>query len=225
MRTLGISVKSRSATSRLTKRYSQVAVRAPLSGVVTERKFNAGAGIEAATPIFAISNLSTVYVIANVPEAQRRQTFRSVRLPKSRRLPSARSTGASPTLIRVSTKLRARLASGWKFRIRTANCGPGMFTEVGFQTGTNSGDGQELVVPTRSDSARRRKNHCLCSERRRSRARLKSAKSKSAAKSTDYTRIKSGLGNRRKSRYQRQFYLENADAERRDGRTRSLIRT
>ncbi|MCV5707628.1 efflux RND transporter periplasmic adaptor subunit, partial [Escherichia coli] len=52
-----------------TKDTSLVAVRAPLSGVITERKFNSGAGIEAGTPIFAISNLSTVYVIANVPEA------------------------------------------------------------------------------------------------------------------------------------------------------------
>jgi cobalt-zinc-cadmium efflux system membrane fusion protein len=67
LRTLGVA-EGRLQSGDQTRNTSQVAVRAPLSGVITERKFNAGAGIEAAAPIFAISNLSTVYVIANVPE-------------------------------------------------------------------------------------------------------------------------------------------------------------
>ena len=68
MRSLGVVVSIKEDDDH-TKDTSLVAVRAPLSGVITERKFNSGAGVEAATPIFAISNLSTVYVIANVPEA------------------------------------------------------------------------------------------------------------------------------------------------------------
>ncbi|HXG84712.1 MAG TPA: efflux RND transporter periplasmic adaptor subunit, partial [Pyrinomonadaceae bacterium] len=68
MRSLGVSISVNQPDDH-SKDTSLVAVRAPLSGIITERKFNAGAGIEAAAPIFAISNLSTVYVIANVPEA------------------------------------------------------------------------------------------------------------------------------------------------------------
>ena len=68
LRTLGISEENLERDDH-SKNASLVAVRAPLTGVITERKFNGGAGIDAATPIFTVSNLSTVYVIANVPEA------------------------------------------------------------------------------------------------------------------------------------------------------------
>ena len=49
---------------------SLVPVRAPASGIVTERSVNAGAGIDAGTSLLTLTNLSTVFVIANVPEAQ-----------------------------------------------------------------------------------------------------------------------------------------------------------
>lgn len=68
LRALGVTVNSTGADDH-SKNTSLVAVRSPLSGIVTERRFNAGAGIEPAVPIFSISNLDTVYVIANVPEA------------------------------------------------------------------------------------------------------------------------------------------------------------
>ena len=47
-----------------------VAARAPISGIVTERMVNPGSGVEAGKPLFTIANLSTVWVIANVPESQ-----------------------------------------------------------------------------------------------------------------------------------------------------------
>lgn len=49
---------------------STIALLAPVSGRVTERMVNAGAGVEAGKPIFTISNISTLWAIANVPEAQ-----------------------------------------------------------------------------------------------------------------------------------------------------------
>ena len=49
---------------------SSVALRAPMSGTVTRRLVNAGAGVQAGMPLFAIADLSTVWVIANVPESQ-----------------------------------------------------------------------------------------------------------------------------------------------------------
>jgi cobalt-zinc-cadmium efflux system membrane fusion protein len=47
---------------------SVVNLRSPMSGVITERFVNAGAGIEAGKPMFTIADLSTLWVIANVPE-------------------------------------------------------------------------------------------------------------------------------------------------------------
>ena len=49
---------------------SLVSIRAPVSGIVTERLVNAGAGVQPGTPLFTIANISTLWVIANVPEGQ-----------------------------------------------------------------------------------------------------------------------------------------------------------
>jgi len=47
-----------------------VEARSPIGGVVTERLVNPGSGVEPGKPLFTIANLSTVWVIANVPESQ-----------------------------------------------------------------------------------------------------------------------------------------------------------
>lgn len=49
---------------------STVRLVSPISGVVTERTVNPGSGVEVGKHLFTIANLSTVWVIANVPEAQ-----------------------------------------------------------------------------------------------------------------------------------------------------------
>jgi cobalt-zinc-cadmium efflux system membrane fusion protein len=49
---------------------STVRLVAPIGGVITERMVNPGSGVEAGKPLFTIANLSTVWVIASVPEAQ-----------------------------------------------------------------------------------------------------------------------------------------------------------
>jgi len=124
---------------------SLVALRAPLSGVITERKFNAGAGIEAATPIFAISNLSTVYIIANVPEANISKlnigAVAEIRSPNIGVL-SGRVSYIDPQLDETTRTARVRLEvpnSGGRLRA-------GMFTEVGFYAGTSEATGEELAV-------------------------------------------------------------------------------
>jgi cobalt-zinc-cadmium efflux system membrane fusion protein len=52
------------------KNRSLIALTAPISGNIVERFINAGAGVEAGKPLFTIANLSTLWVIANVPESQ-----------------------------------------------------------------------------------------------------------------------------------------------------------
>ena len=146
LRALGVSDASLRNDDH-SRESSQIAVRSPLSGVITERKFNAGAGVEASIPIFAISNLSTVYVIANVPEAN----VGKLSIGSTAEITSA-SIGTlnglisyiDPRLDETSRTARVRLevpnASG---KLRA-----GMFTEVGFYAGTNATTGEELVVRT-----------------------------------------------------------------------------
>ncbi len=146
MRSLGVSY-NRNQPDDHTKNTSLVAVRAPLSGVVTERKFNAGAGIEAAMPIFAISNFSTVYVIANVPEANvGKLSIGSIAEIKS---PVAGTINGRISYIDQRLDETTRTA---KVRLEVPNSNgklrAGMFTEVGFYTGTNETTGEELVVPS-----------------------------------------------------------------------------
>ncbi|MEO8573166.1 MAG: efflux RND transporter periplasmic adaptor subunit, partial [Pyrinomonadaceae bacterium] len=151
MRTLGISEENLNRDDH-SKGTSIVAVRAPLSGIVTERKFNAGAGIDASTPLFAISNLSTVYVIANVPEASvGRLSIGSVAEIKSTSFGTinGRIAYIDPRLDETSRTARVRLeVPNPNGKLRA-----GMFTEVGFYTGTSETTGQELFV--RSESVQR----------------------------------------------------------------------
>ncbi len=146
MRVLGVPYDTNQPDDH-SKNTSLVALRAPLSGVVTERKFNAGAGVETAMPIFAISNLSTLYVIANVPEANvHRLSIGSVAEITSPAIGTidARVSYIAPALDETTRTALVRLEvpnSGGKLRA-------GMFAEIGFQTGTNAETGEELVVLT-----------------------------------------------------------------------------
>ena len=69
LQTLGDPVATNTRDEHTTN-ISLVALRAPVSGTVVERLVNAGAGIQAGTALFTISNISIVWIIANVPEAQ-----------------------------------------------------------------------------------------------------------------------------------------------------------
>ena len=146
MRALGVTVDSGQPDDHRSDT-SLVSLRSPVSGVVTERKFNAGAGIEAATPIFSISNLGTVYVIANVPETNmarlRVGSVAEITSPAIGTI-SGRVSYIDPTLDETTRTGRVRLEvpnSNGKLRA-------GMFAEVGFYTGTNAEAGEELVVPS-----------------------------------------------------------------------------
>jgi cobalt-zinc-cadmium efflux system membrane fusion protein len=69
LRALGANVP-KDESKKVEHNTSTLALVTPLSGTVTERMVNAGAGIEAGKPLFTISNISTLWVIANVPESQ-----------------------------------------------------------------------------------------------------------------------------------------------------------
>ncbi|HKR64273.1 MAG TPA: efflux RND transporter periplasmic adaptor subunit [Thermoanaerobaculia bacterium] len=129
---------------------SSVALRAPISGTITERMVNAGAGVQAGTPLFSIADLSTVWVIANVPEAQisnmRIGTAAEVRSPAlGQSIARGRVTYIDPVLNEQTRTARVRLEvmnPNQQLRI-------GTFVEVNFEAGAvaQSETATELVVP------------------------------------------------------------------------------
>lgn len=133
---------------------SLVALRSPASGTVVERSVNVGAGIQAGTALFTISNTSSVWIIANVPEAQ----VGSVRVGTPAEVRSA-ALGNDPIAGRVNyidPRLNEETRTA-RVRIELANPGErlksGMFVEVGFQSGSGAAAGEELMV--RSEAVQR----------------------------------------------------------------------
>ena len=128
---------------------SLIALRAPVSGTVTERLINTGAGIEAGQTLFTISNLSTVWVIANVPEAQ----IGSVQMgaPAEIRSAALGQNAISGRVNYINPQLNEETRTA-QVRVEVANAGQrlktGMFVEVGFQTGSDSTAGEDLMVPS-----------------------------------------------------------------------------
>ncbi len=190
MRSLGVPY-DRSQPDDHSKDTSLVAVRAPLAGVITERKFNAGAGIEAASPIFAVSNLSTVYVIANVPEVNvGKLSVGSVAEIKSPSIGTinGRISYIDPRLDETTRTARVRLeVPNGNGKLRA-----GMFTEVGFRTGTTEASGEELVVA--SDAIQRTGDKTIVFVPRKNESGAFEVRQVEAGGETEgYTRIVSGL--------------------------------
>lgn len=128
---------------------SSVALRAPISGTITQRNVNPGAGVQAGASLFSIADLSTVWVIANVPESQINALrvgtpaeVRSAALGKA--IARGRVTYIDPILNEETRTGRVRLEvdnPNQQLRI-------GTFVEVGFQGAATAAAGaMELVIP------------------------------------------------------------------------------
>jgi cobalt-zinc-cadmium efflux system membrane fusion protein len=128
---------------------ARVNVRAPVSGTVTERLVNAGAGIQPGMPLFTIANLSNVWVIANVPEAQVGSLH--IGTPAELRSAGLGRNALAGQVNYIDPKLNEETRTA-RVRVELANPGErlkaGMFVEVGFQTNTGAGAGEELMVPS-----------------------------------------------------------------------------
>lgn len=147
MRALGAPVAEGERDEDHSKNTSLVSLRVPASGTVTERLVNQGAGVEAGKPLFTISNLSTVWVIANVPEA----SIGNVRVGSAAEVRSgALGTNAiSGSVSYINPQLNEETRTA-QVRIAVLNAGErlkaGMFVEVGLQAGTGQATGEELMV-------------------------------------------------------------------------------
>lgn len=144
MRSLGAPVPE-GENHNHNKDTSLVALRAPVSGTVIERLVNVGAGVEAGTPLFTIGNLSTIWIIANVPEAQ----VGRVHIGTSVAVTSTANEVLSGRVAYIDPKLNEETRTA-RVRIEMSNPGErlkaGMFVQVGFQTGSAESSDQELVV-------------------------------------------------------------------------------
>jgi len=126
---------------------SLVALRAPVSGTVIERLVNIGAGVEAGTHLFTIGNLSTVWIIANVPEAQvgRVNIGTAVEVTSN----AVGDEVLSGRVAYIDPKLNEETRTA-RVRIEMSNPGErlkaGMFVQIGFQAGSAETSDQELVV-------------------------------------------------------------------------------
>ncbi|MET0753886.1 MAG: efflux RND transporter periplasmic adaptor subunit [Pyrinomonadaceae bacterium] len=188
MRSLGVTVNSNREDDH-TKDTSLVAVRAPLSGIITERKFNAGAGIEAAAPIFAISNLSSVYVIANVPEA----SVSKLSIGSTADIRSSGMEEISGRISYIDPRLDETTRTA-RVRVEVPNTNgklkAGMFAEVGFYAGTT--ESQELVIPTEAVQSIGEKSVVFIPKEAEPGA-FEVREIETGGEIDDYTRIKSGL--------------------------------
>lgn len=147
LRALGAEL-GEDAQGKVTHDTSLVALRAPVSGTVTERHINAGAGVEAGKPILTVSNISTVWVIANVPEAQ--VNALRVGTPAEVRSASLGQNVIAGRVTYIDTTLNEETRTG-RVRVEIENPGErlkvGMFVEVGFQTGADTATSDEIVIP------------------------------------------------------------------------------
>ncbi|MGH9930000.1 MAG: efflux RND transporter periplasmic adaptor subunit [Pyrinomonadaceae bacterium] len=148
LQTLGDPVATNSRDEHTTN-ISLVALRAPVSGTVVERLVNAGAGIQAGSPLFTIANISTVWIIANVPEAQ----VGKIRVGTPAEVRSAAlGDGAMAGRVNyIDPRLNEETRTA-RVRIEMPNpierLKAGMFVEVGFQARTGAASEQELMVPS-----------------------------------------------------------------------------
>jgi membrane fusion protein, heavy metal efflux system len=130
---------------------SLLTARAHISGTIIERLINAGAGIEAGKPLFTIADISMLWVIANVPEAQvgslRVGTPAEVRgAALGEEVISGRVAYIDPVLNEEARTARVRIeVANPRERLKV-----GMFVEVGFQAGSAAPDKPVeswLVIP------------------------------------------------------------------------------
>jgi cobalt-zinc-cadmium efflux system membrane fusion protein len=130
---------------------SLVTVRAPISGTVIERSINPGAGFEAGKPLFTVADISTLWIIANVPEAQvgslRVGTPAEVRAAAlSDGVIAGRVAYIDPVLREETRTARVRV----EVTNREERLKVGMFVEVGFEASSAAPGGsaeKELVIP------------------------------------------------------------------------------
>lgn len=193
MRALGVNLASHENDREHSQYTALVPVIAPASGMITERPVNPGAGVEAGTTLFNISNLSSVYAVANVPEAQ--MPLIRIGTVAEIRSPALGESAINARVAYIDPRLNEDTRTG-KVRLEVPNPAgtlrAGMFVEVGFQTGTGGATGEELVV--RTDAIQRvGEKTVVFVPRENEPGAFEVREVETGLETNGYTRIKSGL--------------------------------
>lgn len=127
---------------------SAIAVTTPIAGTVTKREVNPGAGVKEGDTLFSIADLSTVWIIASVPESQVNHI--RVGTPAEIRGPALGGTTLAGRVSYIDPQLSVETRTA-RVRIVVANSGQrlkvGMFVEVSFQA-HGVAQATELAVPS-----------------------------------------------------------------------------
>jgi membrane fusion protein, heavy metal efflux system len=142
MRSLGVIINEHTAFDH-NKNSSLVYLKAPAAGIVSERMLNNGAGVEANRSIMTLSDVSSVWATANVPQDQMKSIFvgtsAEIKLADGKTI-NARVSYIEPNLNEDTRTGKVRLS----IDNPDAKLKVGMFVEIGFRTG--KGEGTELAV-------------------------------------------------------------------------------
>jgi cobalt-zinc-cadmium efflux system membrane fusion protein len=130
---------------------SLLSLIAPVGGTVIERLTNAGAGIEEGKPLFTIADVSSLWVIANVPEGQISQL--RVGTPAEIRSAEIGNTSIKGRVSYIDPVLNEGTRTG-RVRVEIVNPGErlkvGMFVQANFSAPPGmpvNGGSKSLVIP------------------------------------------------------------------------------
>jgi membrane fusion protein, heavy metal efflux system len=135
---------------------ASITVTAPITGVITKRAVNPGVGVKEGDTLFAIANLTTVWVMANVPEAQvsrlRVGSRAQVKSPAGEEGPIAGRVNFIDSQVNTETHtVRVRMeAPNPGERLKA-----GMFVEVGFPDAISGGAPGAMEVSIPSEAVQR----------------------------------------------------------------------
>src|SRR5215468_788324 len=133
-----------------------IAVIAPIAGVITRRAVNPGVGVKEGDTLFTIANLTTVWVMANVPESQvsrlRVGSRAQVKSPAGGEGPIAGRVNFIDSQVNTETHtVRVRMeAPNPGGRLKA-----GMFVEVGFPDAISGGPPGAMEVSIPSEAVQR----------------------------------------------------------------------
>jgi len=127
-----------------------VALRSPITGVITERNVNPGAGVEPGKALFTVANLSTVWVIANIPESDVASIRKGALAKVTASVLGSRTIEGTVSYIDPNLNEQTRSA-----RVRVSVANPngllkaGMFCQVDITPSAMNG-AEQLMIPDSS---------------------------------------------------------------------------
>ena len=186
LQALGVNVQDISVN---VGKIAALPLRSPFSGIVTERMINNGSGVQAGQNLLTLSDVSSVWATANVPQDQMKSIFvgtsAEIKLTDGKTI-NARVSYIEPTLNEDTRTGKVRLAiDNPDSRMKV-----GMFVEIAFQTG--KGEGTELAVASEAIQNVEGKNIVFIPKKDEAGA-FEIREVKIGGESDGYTRIKEGV--------------------------------